>query len=336
MASLADIRAKLAQQENRANGNGGGRDNAIYPFWDISEGSTARVRFLPDGNTKNDFFWVERAMIRLPFAGVKGQMGSKPVVVQVPCMEMYGETCPILTEVRPWYKDSSLTEMANKYWKKRSYIYQGFVRDNALKDDNSPENPIRRFTISPSIQPLIITALKDPELEELPTDYDRGLDFYITKTTKGQYSDYTTSKWSRKESALTDSERAAIDAYGLFNLNDFLPKKPNDAELKVIKEMFEASVDGATYDEARWGSFYKPSGMRNGDTDAGGGDYSTSARNTSSNVTPIRAATESVEQTPPWEEGTQAASTPVSTSQPSSSQKAADILAMIKNRKTAE
>jgi hypothetical protein len=260
--TLAEIRAKLQATENRGSGNSqSGGDNAIYPHWNIAEGSTARLRFLPDGNTKNSFFWAERAMIRLPFAGVKGQADSKPIVVQVPCMEMYGEACPVLAEVRPWFKDPSLEEMGRKYWKKKSYVFQGFVRENALGDDKTPENPIRRFTISPQIFNIIKAALMDPEMEELPTDYQRGLDFQIVKTSKGGYADYSTSKWSRKESALTAEEQAAIDAHGLFNLSDFLPKKPTEADLKVIKEMFEASVDGQPYDPDRWAAYYKPYGL---------------------------------------------------------------------------
>ena len=106
--TLAEIRAKLQANENKGgNKSSTGGDNAIYPHWNIAEGSTARVRFLPDGNAANSFFWVERAMIKLPFAGVKGQADSKPVIVQVPCVEMYndGSTCPILAEVRHWFKD---------------------------------------------------------------------------------------------------------------------------------------------------------------------------------------------------------------------------------------
>ena len=39
-------------------------------------------------------------------------MNSKPVVVQVPQVEMWNETCPqALTEVRGWFKDSPLEEM---------------------------------------------------------------------------------------------------------------------------------------------------------------------------------------------------------------------------------
>jgi hypothetical protein len=89
----------------------------------------------------------------------------------------------------------------------------------------------------------------------------RGLDFRITKTSKGGYADYNTSKWSRKETALTEAEQAALQAHGLFNLNDFLPKRPTEVELKVMKEMFEASVDGKPYDPDRWGQYFRPAGV---------------------------------------------------------------------------
>jgi len=328
MASLAEIRAKLAEMENRGSGNSnGGRDNSVYAHWNIPEGTTARIRFLPDGDNSNMFFWVERAMIRLPFAGIKGQPGSKPVIVQVPCMEMYNETCPVLTEVRTWFKDKSLEDMGRKYWKKRGYIFQGFVRESPMSEDSTPENPIRRFVVSPSIYPVITAVLKDTEVEEMPTDYDRGLDFSITKTTKGQYADYSTSKWARKESALTAAERAAIDTYGLFNLKDFLPKKPGDTELKIIKEMFEASVDGQTYDQDRWGQYYKPAGLTN-NPDADDVPAPTPA------ARPALVAAAPKVVTAPWEDNEPVASAPVVTEAPKTNQRAEDILAMIRNRKS--
>jgi hypothetical protein len=261
MASLAEIRAKLKSQEvNRSTSSTGG-DNAIYPHWNISEGSEAVVRFLPDKDPNNTFFWTERNMIKLPFAGIKGQTDSRPVTVQVPCMEMYGKTCPVLTEVRPWFKDKSMEDMGRKYWKKKSYIFQGFVTTNPLAEDTTPENPIRRFIIGPQIFNIIRSALMDPEMEEMPTDYVKGVDFRITKTTKGGYADYSTSKWSRRERALEESERAAIEKHGLFNLNDFRPKEPSEAEVKIIKELFEKSVEGEAYDLEQYGQYFRPAGV---------------------------------------------------------------------------
>jgi hypothetical protein len=327
--SLAEIRAKLQAQENRNQGGASQGDNAIYAHWNIPEGSSAKIRFLPDANTKNDFFWVERLMIRLPFAGIKGQADSKPVIVQVPCVEMYGDACPILAEVRTWFKDPGLEEMGRKYWKKKSYLFQGFVRENPLADDKTPENPIRRFVISPQIFNLIKAALMDPELESMPTDYTAGLDFTVTKTSKGGYADYSTSKWSRKETALTAQEQAAIDSHGLYNLSDFLPKRPGEVELKVIKEMFEASVDGQAYDPDRWSQYFKPSGFTGGK----GSDDTESAAPTAKAAPAAPFVPTVSPDLEDDEDDTPVATAPVQVAAAKpSSQKAEDILAMIRNR----
>ena len=326
MASLAEIRAKLAEQQNRSSGNStGGGDNAIYPHWNMQEGKEAVVRFLPDGNTDNTFFWVERAMIKLPFAGVKGESDNRNVIVQVPCVEMYndGTTCPILSEVRGWFKDKSLEDMGRKYWKKRSYIFQGFVNEDPLNEESTPDNPIRRFIIGPQIFQIIKGALMDPELEELPTDYMRGVDFRIKKTSKGGYADYSTSQWSRRERALTDDEKNAVNTNGLFNLNDFLPKKPTEVELKVMKEMFEASVDGEAYDMDKWGQYFRPAGMSQAT-----GDPNKTASAPAQTSEPV---TESAPAPQPAAEAVSTTETPEATSNDSAN-RAQDILAMIRNR----
>ena len=75
--TLAEIRAKLLEQASKGTGgNSNSTDNLVYPHWDIPEGTTAKLRFVPDADQSNPYFWVERAMIRLPFAGIKGQADS--------------------------------------------------------------------------------------------------------------------------------------------------------------------------------------------------------------------------------------------------------------------
>ena len=319
MATLAEIRAKLKEQETRSSGTSTGGDNAIYPFWNLKEGETATVRFLPDGDDSNTFFWQERLMIKLPFAGIKGETDSRPVQVQVPCMEMYGETCPVLSEVRGWFKDKNLEDMGRKYWKKRSYVFQGFVTDNPLKEDSTPANPIRRFIIGPQIFQIIKGALMDPDMNELPTDYTAGVDFRIAKTSKGGYADYSTSNWARRERPLDESEYKAIEDSGLFNLSDYLPKKPSEVEVGVIKKMFEASVDGEAYDMEQFGQYFRPAGVsaRTGDPVK------------ASTPTPAPAAAP-VTETAPAE--AVAPTTTESTTAPADNNKAEDILAMIRNR----
>ena len=321
MASLAEIRAKLKQQEANTGGNRGPQGpNPIYPFWNMKEGESSTLRFLPDGNPDNTFFWAERLMIKLPFAGVKGETDSRPVQVQIPCMEMYGETCTILNEVRGWFKDPSLEDMGRKYWKKRSYVFQGFVTENPIGEDSTPENPIRRFIIGPQIFQIIKQALMDPDMEELPTDYTAGVDFRLNKTSKGGYADYSTSNWARRDRPLGDAEMAAVNAHGLFNLSDFLPKKPGEVELKVMQEMFEASVDGEAFDMDRWGQYFRPAGM---------------AQRTGDPVAPAAstpAPTPAAAPAPVAEAAPEATPAPAAEAAPAEGGNAQDILAMIRNR----
>ena len=331
MASLAEIRAKLKEQEANTGGNRGPQGpNPIYPFWNIKEGESATMRFLPDGDQDNTFFWKERLMIKLPFSGVKGDTGSRPVQVQVPCMEMYGDSCSILQEVRGWFKDPSLEDMGRKYWKKRSYIFQGFVTDNPLTDDQAPENPIRRFIIGPQIFQIIKAALMDPDMEELPTDYTAGVDFRLNKTTKGGYADYGTSNWARRERPLDDAQMNAVNTHGLFNLSDFLPKKPGEIEIKVMQEMFEASVDGEAYDPDRWSNYFRPAGMQ-----ARTGDPNTASQGgtaTSMTATPPAPVAEAAPAEPAPTPAPEAAPAPVAETAAAPAGDGADILAMIRAR----
>ena len=329
MASLAEIRAKLKQQEANTGGNRGPQGpNPIYPFWNMKEGESATLRFLPDGNADNTFFWTERLMIKLPFPSVKGEPGSKPVQVQVPCMEMYGETCTILNEVRGWFKDPSLEDMGRKYWKKRSYVFQGFVTDNPISDDEAPENPIRRFIIGPQIFQIIKQALMDPDMEELPTDYTAGVDFRLNKTSKGGYADYSTSTWARRDRPLGDAEMNAVNTHGLFNLSDFLPKKPDETAVKVMQEMFEASVDGEAYDAERWSQYFRPAGMqaRTGDPQVAASANATATSRSSEPVAPAAPAAPAPAPEPVAE------AAPAAEATPAPEGNASDILAMIRSR----
>jgi len=164
----------------------------------------------------------------------------------------------------------------------------------------------------------------DPEMEELPTDYTAGVDFRLIKTSKGGYADYSTSQWSRRERPLTDAEMQAVNTNGLFNMSDFLPKKPGEVEVKVMQEMFQASVDGEAYDPERWGQYFRPAGMA-----ARTGDPNTQS---SAPTTPVSTAPEAT-TTPVVEAPAAPAPEVAPVSAPASDNgKAEDILAMIRSR----
>jgi hypothetical protein len=166
----------------------------------------------------------------------------------------------------------------------------------------------------------------DPELEELPTDYLRGLNFTISKGSKGGFADYSGSKWARKETALTEAEQAAIAEHGLFDLSTFLPKKPGEVELKVIKEMFEASVDGQSYDTERWGQYFRPAGVN-----APAGSTAPATESAPAPQATAPAPTTASPFVGDEEDDVPAPTAPVATV-PASTDKAQDILAMIRAR----
>ena len=335
MATLAEIRAKLAAMDSKPGGGSStGGDNAIYPFWNISEGSSATLRFLPDGDSSNTFFWTERQMIRLSFPGIKGG-DMKPTTLQVPCMEMWGEQCPVHNEIRPWFKDPSLEDMGRKYWKKRSYIFQGYVVDSPLQEDSTPDNPIRRFIIGPQIFNIIKGALMDPDMENIPTDYVNGTDFRLSKTMKGQYADYSTSKWARKERSLDETELAAVDTHGLYNLKDFLPKKPTAEQVDIIYQMFQDSVNGELFDNEKYGEHFRPNGQAapvklQATTPPAQSTTPVAAPTAPAVETPAPAVEAPAPEVAPVVESASANDTPASTDNSKAS--AEDILAMIRNR----
>lgn len=285
MKTLAEIRAQLKAEAERSeaikNGTftGTRQPDAFLAFWNIPENSPLNLRFLPDADENNPFFWRERDMITLEFNGVVG-MHTDKVRVQVPCNEMWvPKSCPVLNELRKWYESAKetgneeLKQLASKYWKKKSYLLQCFIAPDsvAVKDDMAPENPIRRVLVNKEIFDKIKSILMNPGIKELPTHYEEGRDFGVVKTRNGGgFNKYDMSQFSMSERPLNAEERAAIEQYGLFNLGEFMPKQPTPEELQAIAEMFEASVDGKPYDPARWAFAYRPAGVQkpNGSTPA--------------------------------------------------------------------
>lgn len=276
MPTLAEIRALLKAEEDKKaavkNGtfSGSGQPDAFLAFWNIPENQDLNLRFLADGDESNPYFWREREMINLTFKGVIGGT-NETVRLQVPCNEMWvPNSCPVLTEVRQWYKlandtnDEDLKKQASQYWKKKSYLFQCFIAPGSVevKDDNPPENPIRRVLMNKELFDKVRSILLNPDVSELPTHFEHGRDFRVIKTKNaGGFASYDSSQFKFSERSLNDDERAAIEQYGLFNLIDFMPKQPTPEELNAIKEMFEASCNGEPYDPSRWAMYYRPAGV---------------------------------------------------------------------------
>ncbi len=339
--TLDEIRKKLQQLDRRPTPGQSSGDKTTYPHWNIPEGTSTSLRFLPDGNEDNTFFWAERQIFKFPFPGIKGQDENKPVIVQVPCIEMWDgkNSCPVLNEVRPWWKDESLKTTASKYWVKRTFYMQGFVKQDPMNENDPPENPIRKFIMGPQIFAIIKAALLDPDMENSPVDLINGTDFIVSKTSKGGFADYGTSKWARKESSVSEEMQEAIDKHGLVDLSTYLPKKPTPEQLAIIFEMFQASLDGELYDPAKWSQHYKPFGFdSSANEEAEGGEGRSRAPRASTTPAPRPQSKpiviEDNDDTPPFDVDTPAAEvkTEVKADTATAGKSPQEILAMLRNR----
>jgi hypothetical protein len=98
--------------------------------------------------------------------------------------------------------------------------------------------------------------------------------------------------------------------------------------LKVIKEMFEASVDGQPYDTERWGQYFRPAGVQApGGTGAAHADEDTPAP--AAKAAPVATPAPAADNG--FDDDTPVASAPVA-KPAASGQNAQDILAMIRSR----
>ena len=108
-----------------------------------------------------------------------------------------------------------------------------------------------------------------------------------------------------------------------------MPKKPGDVELKVIKEMFEASVDGQSYDTERWGQYFRPAGVN---APAGVATSTPAVATDTDEDAPAPAAKSAPVASSDFDDDEPAvASAPVQ-AKPAGGEKAQDILAMIRAR----
>ena len=303
LSKLEKIRAQLQAQEKETSNKQSG-PNPVFPFWNVNVDESSTVRFLPDGNAKNDLPWVESQTIRLSFPGILGQ-SPKSVEFTVPCVEMWGLQCPILGYVRKnkWFDSTDTEALGRQYWKKRKWIFQGFVVSTDLNEEEKPENPIRRFVIGKQIFDIIKASFLDPELEASIDDFDEGIDFVIRKQQGSYGGNYSTSSFKRKPRSLSDSERDAVEEHGLSNLDEFLPKKPTDDELNTIFEMFEASVAGEFYDSDRWGHLpWRPYGLSSNSTETPKGKKVEDSKETETTETVVEEKKESPKKSATAEE----------------------------------
>lgn len=234
--SLDQLRSAFKQPER----SGNTLPNNYYPFWNMKDGESATVRFLPDGDPNNPLgFLVERLSHNLEINGERKT---------VPCLRMYDEDCPICAVSQAYYKDDD-KENGKKYWRKKSHIAQVLVVEDPLDADQetgeTAEGKVKFISLSYQIYNAIKDAFESGDLDDVPFAYEGGCDFVIKKTKQGEYPSYALSKFARRATDLSADEVEFVEGQ-LSELKTLLPANPGREK---VEAMLEAALTGSDYSE---------------------------------------------------------------------------------------
>jgi len=254
--SMTAVTAALSQQ--KAASTTSGAATKVYPFYLLTAGLTCLVRFLPDKDSDEMTLpWAESHTIRLPFAGIIHSDADtyEDVTSTVPSWTMFGKKDRIQEHIKPlWESDRDL---ARTYYRKVYYLMSGLVNSSPIVERMEPESPIRLFRFGKQLHGVIEAGLLNAGFDYAPWSYQHGRDFAIVKTMQGNFANYGTSNWKFKERPLNAEELAAIDKYGLIDLQEQVGIEPDKDVQEMVFEMYQASRANQPFDNAKWGSHFK-------------------------------------------------------------------------------
>lgn len=285
MNTIEELRKKINAKVAKAESNTSTLGGTIFPFNTLKAGDTVTIRFINDGED-NDVFWRERRTRTFEFPSVKqanGQVIYNRCFVDVPAFNLkYDEV--IYSDLPEDYlyksEDDVIQKRIKGFWgetdeekalyykfaRRKSYVFQGFVRSGYENNKALEPNKLYRFYIGEDLFNAIKTFLNSQMgINCMPTDPENGLDFILSVTSKKsgnkEFKDYSISQWARANSSLTNDEKTALEINKPFVLKNFIFKRPTAEEENVMMEMFEASYNSEPYDVVKWSKFFKPNNV---------------------------------------------------------------------------
>jgi hypothetical protein len=217
---------KAFQEKNTKSDDGGDRNaNAIwkkrYDFFKINAGETAVVRFLPDANVENPLVFVKEIFTHK--LRVNGHSKT------IPCLKrLYNKPCPCCELSAKYYAEGN-DKLGLDYYIKRSYLIPILLVKDPLETEDQAS--VKYIDIGPKIYKIILNAIGSDDLDAAPYAYKGGYDFRLVKEQQGDFGNYDLSKFSPKQTSLSDE---VIDNLELINLDECVPKEIPREEMEAM------------------------------------------------------------------------------------------------------
>lgn len=233
----------LFKKEKDAKEDGGKRKRGdMYPFWQMKVNDKAVVRILPDKNQDNPYmFYIDKLEHTLSIDGKDER---------IPCLNMYGEKCPICELSRDFYKREGKESKNGKYYyRKKTSLVRVLVIDDPLPpDEDTGENcagKVLNTQFSFQLMEKIKEELQSDEMDDvLPWDMKEGYNFNIKKTAQGEHGTYAIGSGFAKRTSGIDPEIA--DTIELIDLETLLPKNPGH---EFVARKLNAHINGTDGDD---------------------------------------------------------------------------------------
>ena len=283
---LNALRAKYTAETAKIKNTSNSFTTSVFDFRNLKVGDSIRVRFIDD-TEPNDVFWRERRTRNLKFNSVKDTTGAvlnQATYVDIPAFNkkfdevlwsnppeeyLYANDEDVIQKRINNFWDGSETgkELYGKFKRRKTYVMRGFLESDV---EGYERNRVYRFIVTEDLFNLISSFMTDTEIADVPTHKQNGLDFIINVTGKNsningktqEVKDYTTSKYARKETPLSQEELNYLQNNELPPLINYIYARPNTEQENAMVEMFEAIMNDDPYDVARWGKYYKPNNIQ--------------------------------------------------------------------------
>lgn len=244
--ALEDLKKRFQEQKEKSSNNNNQSNGDYYAFWTMPDDETAVVRTLPIANQKGAMPFLEKDHHKLSIEG-KDEI--------IPCIAMYGETCPICELSRKYYKlkDEESQKKGKYYYRNRSYLASAYIKKDPLPlDPETKENAEGKVKVVQFGNQLykkynasLETLVKNEEIDDVPWSLENGLDFNIVKKKGAKWAEWDlASDFSRRTSSLPAS---FIEEFVPVDLSKFLPANPG---LEKVQRMLDAHMNDGSYSES--------------------------------------------------------------------------------------
>lgn len=251
---LEALKARFKEQKESKKDTGTRNgDGDYYTFWQIQADEISVVRMLPVLKSKTAMPFLEKDHHKISIDG-KDET--------IPCIGMYGETCPICELSKKYYamaraeKNPELKqelEVKGKYYyRSRSYLASAYIKKDPLpKNAETGENAEGKVKViqfgnqlfkkfDTSLDTLITTG----ELDEVPWHLENGLDFNIVKKMGQKWAEWDlASDFARRSSSLPAD---FVESFSPVDLTKYLPANPG---LEKVQRMLDAHQTNSSYSD---------------------------------------------------------------------------------------